>query len=126
RAGNVVLHVPRTHATSLINNQRAGWLRCRIVEAEEDQPTHGASHKINSISAYTIGGTATAVNAETVNEETMGISEGVPGQGLARKRNPVVPDEKPRVLQFGSDEVWQEWTEVTHFADSKPDSHHFM
>ena len=37
-----------------------------------------------------------------------------------------MPGDKPRVLQVGSDDGWQEWTEVTHFADSKPDSQHFM
>ena len=30
RAGDVILHVPRAHVASLISNQRAGWLRCRV------------------------------------------------------------------------------------------------
>ena len=29
--------------TSLIDNQRAGWLRARVIEPEEDQPAYSAS-----------------------------------------------------------------------------------
>jgi predicted phage baseplate assembly protein len=126
RAGNVILHVPRSHVTSLISNQRGGWLRCRVIEAEEDQPTYGASPQITGMTAYSIGGTATTVNAENVEEEIVGISEGVAGQRFAVKRQPVVPGDEPRVLQVASDEGWQTWTEVGHFADSGPDDRHFM
>src|SRR5262249_7206301 len=42
------------------------------------------------------------------------------------KSQPVVPSDKPRILQVASDEGWQEWTEVTHFADSGPNDRHFL
>jgi predicted phage baseplate assembly protein len=126
RAGNILLHVPRTHVASLISNQRAGWLRCRVIEAEEGQPTYGASPQITSISAFSIGGTATATHAQSVNEEILGISEGVAGQRFGLKRKPVVPGDAPRVLQVAGEEGWQDWSEVTHFADSDPDSRHFL
>src|SRR4029077_20580978 len=91
RDGNVIVHVPRSHEVSLISSQRAGWLRCRVIEAEEDQPTYGASPQIDGITGFSIGGTTTAVNGETVQEEILGISEGVPGQRFAVKRRPIVP-----------------------------------
>jgi DNA gyrase subunit A len=36
RAGDVVLHVPKSHVASVINRERAGWLRCRVLEPEDD------------------------------------------------------------------------------------------
>ncbi|MGH8899273.1 MAG: putative baseplate assembly protein, partial [Egibacteraceae bacterium] len=43
RAGDIVLHVPKGHVTSLQDRQRAGWLRCRIVPAQPGQPAYSAS-----------------------------------------------------------------------------------
>ena len=34
KAGDVVLHVPGTHETSMIARNRAGWLRCRLLPPE--------------------------------------------------------------------------------------------
>ena len=31
--GDVVLHVPDEHQASIIARERAGWLRCRLVES---------------------------------------------------------------------------------------------
>ncbi len=57
KAGDVVIHVPAQHQTSIIARQRAGWVRCRLVEAEPGQPTYTASPRILAASAFTIGGT---------------------------------------------------------------------
>ncbi|HYR61272.1 MAG TPA: putative baseplate assembly protein, partial [Actinomycetota bacterium] len=78
--GEVVVHVPKTHVASQLGGQRAGWLRCRVVEAEKDQPVYSASPLIKRVDASTIGGTTVAVNAEIVDGEVLGTSQGVPGQ----------------------------------------------
>src|SRR5439155_11193415 len=55
--GDVVLHVPGTHTASAQElQQRAGWLRARVVEAQPDQPRYSASPTITRISAFTCGG----------------------------------------------------------------------
>ena len=54
--GDVVLHVPEEHQTSIIARERAGWLRCRLVEPLPEQPTYTAPPRVNAISAFTIGG----------------------------------------------------------------------
>jgi predicted phage baseplate assembly protein len=125
KAGDIVLHVPRTHVASTIAGQRAGWLRCRVVPAQPGQPTYSASPKILSISASTMGGTTTAVNAEVVEGEILGTSEGVPGQRFPLQRRPVVPGESPPVLEVASGNGWVEWTPVETFSGSSPADRHF-
>jgi predicted phage baseplate assembly protein len=126
RDGDVVLHVPRTHATSLIAKHRAGWLRARVTELDPGQPGYGASPSLTGLSIITIGGTVDAVNAEFVSDEDLGISEGTSGQRFALKRGPVVRGDEPAVLEVSGGEGWEEWTEVDDFTDSGPDDHHFM
>jgi predicted phage baseplate assembly protein len=124
RAGRVVVHLPPTHAASLLGNQRAGWLRCRVIPAEEDQPAYTASPRVRGLEASTIGGAVAAVHAETIRGEELGVSEGVAGQRFLLRRRPVVAD-VDRVLQVGGERGWEEWTEVDTFAGSGPDARVF-
>jgi predicted phage baseplate assembly protein len=126
RAGDVVIHVPRTHSVSVIQELRAGWLRVRVIEPKEGQPFYSASPRINALQAFVIGGTIEAENAQAIAHEIIGISDGVPGQVFELEYKPVVPSRKPLVLQVGGDEGWQEWTEVDNFADSGPEDTHFV
>ena len=125
RDGDVVLHVPSEHVTSLIAKQRAGWLRARVTEPLEGQPPYSASPKISGLTAITIGGTVEAVNAELVSGEDVGVSEGVPGQRFVLKRGPVVPGDGISVLEVTGDEGWDEWRHVPDFAASGQDDRHF-
>jgi predicted phage baseplate assembly protein len=126
RAGEVVLHIPASHAMSLDHNLRAGWIRARVTTPEDDQPFYSSSPMIKRIEAVTIGGTTDAVQAEIVEGDVIGESEGVPGGRYLVSRTPVVPSGEPLVLEV-SDEVegWQEWEHVDDFAQSGPDDRHF-
>lgn len=126
RAGDVVLHVPAGHEASLVVNQRAGWLRCRVVESKEDQRSYAASPQIKRASAFTIGGTTDTVNAETIAAETLGLSEGVSGQRFPLKRRPVVAGDADHVLEVAANGGWREWREVKTFAESGQDDEHFL
>jgi predicted phage baseplate assembly protein len=143
-SGDVVLHLPRRHeAHAGVVRQAAGWLRCRVVEAESWQPTYTASPAVTRLSAFTIGGTTDAVNAEIVEDEVLGEAEGVPAQRLPLSNRPVVSGERPldHVVEVGgmvdadaADQPgrngrrggWQEWTQVEDFAGSGPDDRHFV
>jgi predicted phage baseplate assembly protein len=125
RPGDVVLHVPESHQASIIARQRAGWLRCRLVEAEEGQPTYRESPRILAVSAFTIGGTTGMLHAEVVHDDEVGRSDGTPGQRYLLQRRPVVPWEEPGVLHVGDGEEAQTWSPVRHFADSGPADRHF-
>ena len=125
RDGDVVIHVPRGHVVSVIAKQRAGWLRARVTDLDEEQPGYSASPNIKGLNAITIGGTVEVVNAELVREEELGVSEDVPGQHFGLKRGPVVPGDEDPVLEVSGDDGWEEWTYVSDFAGSAPDDRHF-
>jgi predicted phage baseplate assembly protein len=126
RSGDVLLHVPASHRASVIARQRAGWLRCRVVPAVTGQPEYTATPEIAAIRAFTIGGTVGIVHAETVHDEVLGISDGTPGQRFALQRRPVLPADRPAVLQV-SDEAagWTDWLPAGDFALSAGSDRHY-
>ncbi len=126
KAGDVRLHLPKTHAASLVGRQRAGRLRCRVTGPEPDQPSYRASPRISMAAASTIGGTVSAVHAEVVHDEVAGISEGVPGQRFPLARRPVVAADEPLVVEVGGGDGWREWQEVGTFAHSGAADLHVM
>ena len=126
RAGDVVLHVPRDHTASVIGGQRAGWLRCRVIDVEEGQPVYSCSPNITRMSASTIGGTTRVAHGEVVEDEILGQSEGVPGQRFTLKHRPVVPIGQPVRVEVAGDDGWKEWTCVSSFGESGPSDRHFL
>src|SRR5205814_6755011 len=101
--------------------------RARVVEPHEGQPVYSASPEILDASAFTIGGTAQAMNAALVRNEYVGTSEGVPGQRMTLKHNPVVAAEQALIVEINeSKDDWTEWTERPNFANSGPDDRHFV
>ncbi|MFT3889748.1 MAG: putative baseplate assembly protein [Arachnia sp.] len=125
RPGDVVLHVPERHQASVISEELAGWLRCRLVDTLPGQPTYTESPTILDVRAHTVGGTAPTINAESVHGEILGRSDGTPAQRFTLQRRPVVASDAPLTITalLGGEE--QTWTEVPHFAESKPEDRHF-
>ncbi|GAA3193245.1 MULTISPECIES: putative baseplate assembly protein [Streptomyces] len=124
RPGDVVLHVPGGHVLSRSGRNEAGWIRCRVTEAAPGQPFYTTSPTVRSAEAFTVGGTVPAVHAETVYDETLGESSGLPGQRLRLARTPVVGDDPPLHLQVAEYDGWTDWQVVPHFAASGPDDRH--
>ncbi len=118
KAGDVVLHLPERHETSILARNRAGWVRCRLLTPEEGQPTYTASPRIRSLSAFTIGGTARMVHARVIRNEDIGVSDGTPAQRFLLQRRPVVPWEERSVLQVIDDTGVTDWMAVEHFSES--------
>lgn len=126
--GDVVLHVPDQHRTSILAKERAGWLRCRLVEPLPGQPTYQEPPRILEISAFTVGGTAPMVHAEAQGPETVGVSDGTPGQRFALLGRPVLAPETPGTLEAHRDDAGEDvevWDEVPHFAESGPQDRHY-
>ena len=126
RDGDVVMHIPKSHTVSVIQQQRAGWLRARVLKPEPDQPTYSASPIIKGLTAFSIGGTVEAVNAELLENELLGVSEGVPGQRFSLKHRPVVPGGAAAIVEVSGIDGWQEWKQAQHFVDSTADDRHFV
>jgi predicted phage baseplate assembly protein len=130
RPGDIVLHLPAGHIAHLIGGLRAGWVRARVVPPRSGRSAYSATPTITKISAYTIGGTAWAIQAEQMQNELLGESEGVPGSRFPVSRTPVLPDQGDCVLEVSDPEDpqggWQTWTRVPDFAESGPDDRHFV
>ncbi|MFF9840048.1 putative baseplate assembly protein [Streptomyces sp. NPDC013740] len=124
RPGEVVVYVPAGHTASVIGGTRAGWLRCRVTEAEPGQPFYSESPTVREAAVFTIGGTMTVEHAETVTDVPLGTSEGVAGQSFRLGRPPVLLDGEPPVVEVSSPEGWQRWEVVEHFGRSGPDDRH--
>ncbi|MFF4181833.1 putative baseplate assembly protein [Streptomyces sp. NPDC001691] len=122
RPGEVVLHMPAAHTVSRMGGLDAGWVRCRVVEAAPGQPFYSVSPTVRGASAFTIGGTTRVSHAETVRDESLGDSEGVPGQRLMLAHAPVVGGVR---LEISAGEGWEEWEAVDDFASSGPFDRHF-
>jgi len=126
RPGDVLLHVPASHRVSVIAQQRAGWLRCRVVKAAPGQPPYDATPEVNAIRAFTIGGTAGIIHAETIHGEVLGNSDGTPGQRFALQRRPVLSVGSPTVLRVGGEPAGgEDWSQVTDFAASAEHDRHY-
>jgi predicted phage baseplate assembly protein len=126
RPGSVIVHVPAGHQVSVVDGDRAGWLRARITEPDEGQPPYTSSPVLRSLSACTVGGTTLAVHGEIVDREELGVSEGVPGLTLRLSRSPVLAAAGDLVVEVSTDEGWQAWTQVDDFAGSGPADRHFV
>ncbi|MGW5366303.1 putative baseplate assembly protein [Actinopolymorpha pittospori] len=126
RSGDLVLHLPARHVPSVIAQQRAGWLRCLLLEPEPGQTFYSAPPIVTSLEVATIGATTNAVHAEPVTAEELGRSDGSPGQRFALRRQPVVDTGEPEVLEVGGDGGWETWTLVGDFTDSTAEDRHFQ
>ncbi|MFI5617724.1 putative baseplate assembly protein [Streptomyces sp. NPDC051567] len=124
RPGTVVLHVPAGHVLSRNAGREAGWLRCRVTPPRPGQPFYTTSPTVRAADACTIGGTTAVVHAETVHDEPLGESTGLPGQRLHLARTPVVGDDPPLLLQSAEHDGWEDWRVVPHFAASGPEDRH--
>ncbi|MFB6782124.1 putative baseplate assembly protein [Streptomyces sp. NPDC056352] len=130
KSGELILHLPKTHAPAVVVRRTGGWLRCRLVEAAAGRPTYVAPPVVRRITAFTIGATVEAEHAETVTDEVLGAAEGVPGQALTVSRPPVVPGDfvvevvDPAGSPGNGSDGTQDWTRVDDFAHSGPDDRH--
>ncbi|HSH23637.1 MAG: putative baseplate assembly protein [Actinomycetota bacterium] len=126
RDGEVVLHVPAGHEARVLDGRRAGWVRARVVAAEAEQPAYSSSPVIHGMAAGTIGGTVDVVHADIVENEPLGVSEGVPGQRFRVSRAPVLAGAGAPVLDVSSPDGWEEWAEVGDFGASSAEDRHFL
>jgi len=118
RAGDVVVHVPVGHVASVLEGQRAGWLRCRVIEADDGRPRYSRSPLVRRIEAHTVGGTTSAVHAEPAGGDVFGVSDGVPAQRFTLATAPVVPSLDDLVVEVGDGNGWRTWRRVDHHAQA--------
>ncbi len=125
RAGDVVIHMPKRHEVSVLNTVRGAWVRARVIAAAADQPAYSSSPRIQSLRAFTIGGTTEVVNADAIEDEIVGVSEGVAAQRFRLQRAPLVAGAPMKVEVAAGDDGWQKWEQVSGFATSAATDRHF-
>lgn len=121
RRGDIVIHLPPDHAESVLDGERAGWVRGRVTEPREGQPQYSSSPVIHAVSVSTVGGTAVSTHSERIESELLGESTGQPGQSFRVPGGPIVGVGQPPVIEVSSDEGWEEWSIVDDFTDCSPD-----
>lgn len=126
QAGDVLLHIPPSHRPSVIADRRAGWLRCRLTPSRPGQRTYTKSPRVVRVVAATIGGTTAAANVERIDNEIVGVSDGVAGQRFPVRHTPIVPMSADLVVEVAESDSWEAWDVVTTFVDSGPRDRHVM
>lgn len=123
RPGEIILHLPEGHSASLIGRRRAAWLRCRVIDTFAGQPAYSASPKVSALEAYTVGGTTSAAEGETVPHDDLGRSDGTPGQSFKVHRAPAVSGSL-RTAFIETRAGRQTWSAVSSFTHSTAHDRH--
>ena len=127
QGGDVVLHLPLNWPVSAFATYRGRWLRCICTPPTPAQPAYIRSPRIVGLSARAIGGTVKANQSTLIRDEMLGISDGTPNQTFQLLNHPVLPRREGEYVEVQPlDGLPQRWQEVTDFADSTADSHHYV
>jgi predicted phage baseplate assembly protein len=126
REGEIVLIIPPAHELLSLGNTPGYWLRARLMRPAVGQPTYQASPKVRSVHAEALGGTIAAEHGEIVPGETIGRSDGVPGQSFQVSRTPVLPRRSGEHVRVVEPERSTDWVEVSDFTRSGPRDNHFV
>jgi Baseplate J-like protein len=117
-SGAITLELPPETAAAVIDGHQLNWLRCRVT----GRPAVAATE------AHVVGATVPAIHAATATDESLGVSEGVPGVAYALRHRPVLALESGETLEVrepGRDE-WVPWQPVDSCARSAGTDLHFM
>ncbi|HTP19637.1 MAG TPA: putative baseplate assembly protein [Solirubrobacteraceae bacterium] len=117
-SGAITLDIPEQAAPAVLDGHELHWIRCRGV---------GRSGLV-AARAFVVGVTVPAAHSGAVIDESLGVSEGVPGVAYALRHRPVLalePGETLEVREPGSD-TWTHWQPVSTFASSGNQDRHFM
>jgi predicted phage baseplate assembly protein len=124
RDGTIRLDVPDAHEAMVLSGQRLHWLRVRLLPVADGQPTFRSSPIVADVNVSVGGGTVLAEHSRTVRDETLGISDGTPGQRFRLAHAPVLPREAgEHVVVIDGDEHMM-FGEVEGFSASGPLDRH--
>jgi predicted phage baseplate assembly protein len=126
QGADIVLHMPQRWAIAQFGTYRGRWLRCVYVEPLLNQPGYSNSPQIVGLSVRAIGGTVSASQSTSIQNELLGVSDGKPSQVFQLSGGSILPRrEGEHVLVTPPGGLPQVWTEVQDFADSTPEDRHY-
>lgn len=126
QGANIALHLPQNWPVTSFTTYRGRWLRCVLTTPHANQPGYTNSPRIIGLDVSAIGGTVSASQSTLTRNQSLGISNGMPGQFFQLQAAPILgrrEDEYIMVTPPGS--LPQRWREVADFADSGPKDRHY-
>lgn len=134
---DVLLHLPQElPKTDRGTSYEGYWIRCAYTTSTGQQRGYSVPPQIVGLSIRAIGGTVKASQCVYVDQELLGISNGEPGQKFTLQSQPVLGDDKERMLRGerirvklpggNTTEYWQDWDEVSDFAGSTSTQLHYI
>jgi predicted phage baseplate assembly protein len=126
RSGLVILHTDFDSNMTVIDGKMAYWLRCRVLAPKPGQSGYSDTPRIMGIEVSSLGGMVPISHASRVFDQTLGISDGTPGQRFPILSLPILPREKEDVVEVqDADGIFEPWTEVPNFGYSEMQDKHY-
>jgi len=126
RNGLVRLVMPAEHEPLTQSGQRRHWLRIRLLETSQGQPSYQSSPTLAAVAVGSLGGSVMAEHAQSVDREFLGRSTGDPGQSFPLSNRPILPRRDGEHVMVLFDGVRTVFTEVNDFSRSGPHDHHVV
>jgi predicted phage baseplate assembly protein len=128
--GKLVLYLPLSVAPANLYGLNAFWLRCRIEQRNPLQGMYTESPRVKMIDVFSLGAAVPAMHSLAVQEESLGVSSGEPGQTFVLQNSPVLTlgeGETFEVEELRSGEpVFVPWKQVDDFSHSSRYDRHFV
>jgi predicted phage baseplate assembly protein len=128
-SGTVEVQCPPGSGTEALAGRRLHWLRCRIAQTTRvtgEPAVFTQAPEIYQITAAPTGALLAAEHSSGETEETVGVSDGTPGQAFATRFAPVLALAPGETLEVKTgDGEWEPWEQVDSFAGSGPGDRHF-
>jgi predicted phage baseplate assembly protein len=125
RDGEVILLFPRVHEALALGGTRAYWFRVVMMRTPPGAPTYQASPEIRTVTVDALGGTTTAEHSVLHGPESLGRSNGLPGQSFVLRHPPILVRRDGEHVQVAAGHVVQNWEEVDDFTGSSPEDLHY-
>ena len=128
--GRIQLYLPAI-GQYRVNKKNLYWLRVRVKEISDAERREGmrpyqVSPRLSKAVITAWGGATQATHAQTIMQESIGLSDGSPGQQFRLKMRPVLDrtDDEHLIVRVPN-EPTQDWHEVADFADSSLSTPHY-
>jgi predicted phage baseplate assembly protein len=129
-SGTVELQLPERSVAVPFGGHTMHWLRCAVDERTRTGKTGtNYSHppEIYAIGAAPVGALLPSSHSMRVRDESLGESDGTPGQSFSVDHAPMLPPEPGETLEVREPGgTWQAWEARESFAGSGPEDRHFV
>ena len=126
QGADIILHLPQNFPVTEFGNYTGQWIRC-VYTLTDSQYPYLRSPQISSVAVRSLGGTISARECVTIQNELLGVSNGKPGQTFQLQKYPVLEREAGEcILVTTPGEDPKPWEEVRDFGDSDSHKEHYI